>query len=255
MTFPHAVLLFGVAILAGALNSVAGGGSFFSFPALVFTGVPSIQANATNTIALWPGSVASVGAYRNDLGDQRRLLVILGSVSLVGGTLGALVLLHTPPSTFTALIPWLLLLATLLFAVGGKLTSMLREQVKSRPSSPRAALAGIVALQFVIALYGGFFGGGIGILMLATLGLMGMTHLHQMNAVKTVLASLINGVAVITFVLAGAIFWAQALVMIAGSVAGGYGGAYYARKLDPRIVRWFVILVGLGMAAYFFLKK
>jgi len=156
MTLPHAVLLFGVAILAGALNSVAGGGSFFSFPALVFTGVPAIQANATNTIALWPGSVASVGAYRNELTGQRRLLIILGMASVVGGTLGALVLLHTPPSTFTALIPWLLLLATLLFAVGGKLTGMLREQVKARPSSPRAALAGIVGLQFVIALYGGF---------------------------------------------------------------------------------------------------
>jgi uncharacterized protein len=254
MTFPQALLLFVAALLAGGLNSVAGGGSFISFPTLVFTGVPSIQANATNTIALWPGLVASAGAYRKEVASQRARLLLLAPISLVGGVLGALLLLHTPPATFNLLIPFLLLLATLLFAFGGKLAAALRKRLGTKHSSSRLMTAGIVVLQFALAIYGGFFGGGLGILMLATLALMGMENLHEMNGVKTVLAASINGVAVITFIIAGAVFWSQALVMIAGSIIGGYGGASLARRLPPRGVRIFVIAVGLAMTVLFVVR-
>jgi uncharacterized protein len=254
MVVPHALLLFLAAFLAGTLNSVAGGGSFISFPTLMFTGVPPINANATNTIALWPGTLASAAAYRSELRGQRRRLLIMGGPSLVGGLLGALLLLRTPEPVFLRLVPYLLLLATLLFAFGGQITGNLRQRLGrvGGPSwLPEAAAA---LLQLVIATYGGFFGGGIGIMMLATLALMGMDDVHEMNGVKTVLASLINGVAVVTFIIAGAIYWPQAALMIVGAVLGGYGGARTARRLDPLMVRRFVIAVGIVMTVYFFVK-
>jgi uncharacterized membrane protein YfcA len=262
MTLPQVCLLFIAALLGGTINSVAGGGSFIGFPALLFTGVPAIQANATNTVALWPGVVASAGAYRQELAKQpRSLLLILGGTSLIGGVLGALLLLRTPQRTFTLLIPPLLLMATLLFALSPRLTALLRQRRAARGQAahslsdeklPLGRLLLVSFFQLIIATYGGYFGGGIGILMLATLGLMGMENIHEMNGLKTLLAGLINGVAVVTFVVAGAIFWPQALLMIVGAVIGGYGGAYYARKIDQRWVRLFVILVGVGMTIYFF---
>lgn len=274
MSLSNAILLFLVAIVGGTLNSVAGGGSFFTFPVLIFTGVPSIQANATSTVALWPGSVASIGAYRRELAGLDRMLVItLVIASLVGGVLGAILLLRTPQSIFNVILPYLLLIATLLFAFGGKITKALRGRKVQRlkdaqePGSdpgpvPDPGLAAVrfhyvvIALaQFVIAAYGGYFGGGIGILMLATLGIMGMENIHAMNALKTVLASCINGVAVITFVLAQAVYWPQALVMIVGAVIGGYGGAYFARKIEQKWIRIFVIVVGFAMTLFFFVRQ
>jgi uncharacterized membrane protein YfcA len=278
MTFPQAVLLFCAALLGGMLNSVAGGGSFIGFPALILTGVPAINANATNTVALWPGVVASAGAYRRELAKQSgALLLILGGTSLIGGVLGAVLLLRTPQQTFTLLIPPLLLIATVLFAVSPRLTALLRRRRPAAELRPAVADEAAVSLkkgtiafsgsdrrlslpqllsvsffQLLIATYGGYFGGGIGILMLATLGLMGMENIHEMNGLKTLLAGLINGVAVLTFALAGAVFWPQALLMVVGAIIGGYGGAYYARKIDQRWVRLFVILVGVGMTVYFF---
>ncbi len=279
MIFLQFCLLFVAAILGGALNSVAGGGSFIAFPALIFTGVPPINANATNTVALWPGSVASTGAYRKELAQQQRsVLIVLSGMSLIGGVLGALLLLHTSQATFVRLIPYLLLVATLLFAFGGRITTYVRERRARQleidhpslvslaetqdeklvvPSTvpSQFALAGIALIQLVIATYGGYFGGGIGILMLAALGLMGMENIHVMNALKTLLTSFINGVAVITFAIAGAVVWPQALLMVVGAIIGGYGGAYLARKIDPRWVRLFVILVGFGMTIYFFIRQ
>jgi uncharacterized protein len=258
---------FLAAILAGALNSVAGGGSFITFPSLLLTGVPPIQANATNTAALWPASLAAAWAFRKELAKQNRtLLLALGLASLVGGVGGAILLLVTPQTTFVLLIPFLMLAGTLLFAFSPAINARLkrrgslRKQESAQPIEvPEArlswkTLAGIVALQVVIAVYGGYFGGGIGILMLATLGLMGMENIHEMNAVKNVLATCINGVAVVTFIVAGAVVWTNALTMVIGAIAGGYGGAYYARKLDQRLVRGFVILVGVVMTVYFFFK-
>lgn len=255
MTVGQGVLLFAIAIVAGALNSVAGGGSFFTFPTLVFTGVPPIQANATNTVALWPGALASIGAYRKELGaTPRPTLLLLGGVSLAGGLIGAIVLLHTPKNTFAALIPWLLLAATLLFAFGPRLTALVRARQGEKAGDMGMRPYGTALLQLVISIYGGFFGGGIGILMLAALGFMGMENIHEMNALKAVLNALINGIAVVAFVIAGAVFWAQALVMLVGAIVGGYGGASLARKMNPRHVRWFVIVVGLAMSAYFFVR-
>lgn len=281
MIFLQFCLLFVAAILGGALNSVAGGGSFIAFPALIFTGVPPINANATNTVALWPGSVASTGAYRKELAQQQRsVLIVLSGMSLIGGVLGALLLLHTSQATFVRLIPYLLLVATLLFAFGGRITTYVRQrrrrarqlaiddpslasleetqdekQVVPSTVPSRFALIGIALIQLVIATYGGYFGGGIGILMLAALGLMGMENIHVMNALKTLLTSFINGVAVITFAIAGAVVWPQALLMVVGAIIGGFGGAYFARKIDPRWVRLFVILVGFSMTIYFFIRQ
>ncbi len=254
MTFLQGLLLFIAAILGGTLNAVAGGGSFFTFPALIFTGVGSITANATSTVALWPGSVASVGAYRRDLVDQRRgLLALLLGTSLIGGVLGAILLLRTPESTFVGLIPYLLLGATLLFALSPYITARLRMRTLEKTTRiSTVTLIVIACVQFVIAIYGGYFGGGIGILMLAALAFMGMENINKMNAVKAVLTSAINGAGVVTFVIAGRVLWLQALVMIVGAIIGGYGGAYYARKIEPRWVRLFVIVTGVVLTIYFF---
>ncbi len=264
MTVLQALLLVVAAALGGALNSVAGGGSFLTFPILLFTGVPPIVANATSTVALWPGSVASVGAYRAELRHVRHI-AFLGGVSLVGGAAGALLLLHTSSSAFEGLIPYLLGLATALFAFNKRLTATLRAYRERRAgpavgtsaaidgrATPRG-LAGLGAAQLVIATYGGYFGGGIGILMLATLGLMGMDKIHEMNALKTVLASSINGVAVVLFVLAGSVYWPQALVMLVGAVCGGYVGARYALRIDQQLLRRLVVGVGVVLTVYFFI--
>ena len=258
MSFLDAVLLFLAAAGGGALNSVAGGGSFFSFPMLLFLGVPPITANATSTVALWPGSLASTGAYRRELRQARTRLVPLSIISVIGGYAGAQILLHTPESTFEGLIPWLLLTATLVFAFGSPMLARLRARRRGAGREESGGSEGLftvvgIVLQLVIATYGGFFGGGIGILMLAALTLAGMEDVHVMNGLKNWLAVCINGVAVFAFVVAGAVWWAHAAVMIAGAVAGGYGGAATARRLDPLLVRRFVIFVGFGLTIYFFI--
>ena len=246
-------IAFLAAFVAGAINSVAGGGSFLTFPALIFTGVPSIPANATSTMAVWPGSLASVGAYRQDILRDRRQLPGLLAVSLLGGLLGAFVLLRTPQHTFDRLLPWLLLAATLIFSFGGSASKWLREHaVRSGGATPVAILTWLI--QFVIAIYGGYFGAGIGILMLALLSFAGMTDIHAMNGFKTVLGSALNGMALIAFILARLILWPQALLMMGGAIVGGYGGARLARRTSPRIIRSLVICIGGAMTAYFFLR-
>jgi uncharacterized membrane protein YfcA len=232
---------------------VAGGGSFLTVPTLIFTGVLPIQANATNTVALLPGAVASIPPYRDALDTERLTLVVLSIISIIGGILGAVVLLRTPQDAFLRILPFLLLGATILFAVGGPVVSKLRLSGKAR--GPRwLGLAGVALVQFIVALYGGFFGGGIGILMLATLSLMGMRNIHTMNALKVVLASCINSVAMLTFIFAGVVEWPQALVMMVGAIIGGWGGASVARKIDGRYIRIYVIVVGLAMSLVLFLR-
>ncbi len=254
MNFLQLFLLFVTAILGGTLNSVAGGGTFFTFPSLILTGVPPIQANATSTVALWPGSAASVSAYWNELKKQKASLVIVLSVaSLIGGIAGAFLLLDTSQATFVHLIPWLLLFATVLFTFNKPIIALLRIETKSGVSWK--SLLGVTVLQVIIAAYGGYFGGGIGILMLASLAIMGMDNIHEMNAVKTLLTIVINGVAVIIFIARGVIFWPQAIVMLVGAVLGGYGGAYFARRIDQKWVRLFVTIVGFSLTLYFFIKQ
>lgn len=247
MTIATGVMLFFAAAVGGGLNSVAGGGSFVAFPALLFAGVPPVPANATNTIALWPGSVASAIAYRRELGDVRRQLLPLGVAALLGGLTGSLLLLRTSETTFVLLIPWLLLFATLLFTFGGTVARKLTR-------GAHAPLAVAVGAQFAISIYGGYFGGGMGIMMLAVLTLLGMTHIHRMNALKNVLGALINGVAVVAFVVAGAVRWEPGVVMIAGGITGGYAGAAAARRVDPKYVRWLVMLIAWSMTTYFFIE-
>ncbi|TAM80853.1 MAG: sulfite exporter TauE/SafE family protein [Acidobacteria bacterium] len=250
MTISDGILLFFAALAAGIQNSIAGGGTFFSFPALIISGVPPIQANATSTIALWPGLVASTGAYRKKLPNNARILAPLSLASIVGGYLGAHLLLHTPQRTFMRLIPFLFLGATLLFAFG-------KSPVRSSGHAEQAGLtswkmmAGVSVVQFVIAVYGGFFGGGIGILMLAFLTFLPLGDIHSTNAVKTILAAIINLVAVITFILARIVYWPQAVLMLIGAALGGYGGAHFAQKVNPAHVRTFIVCVGLVMSIYF----
>ncbi len=245
--------LFVAGALGGALNSVAGGGSFIAFPALLWTGVPPIPANATNTIALWSGAAASGGAYRKRLDVPRRMLIPLLAASLLGGLTGAFLLLRTPAHTFMRVLPWLTLGATLLFAFGKKIAGGRRSVIEHETT--RAALVGAALFQLCVAVYGGYFGGGMGIVMLAMLATLGMTDIHSMNALKSVMGSVINGVAVITFVVARAVYWRHGIVMILGAIAGGYLGAHYAMKLPQPWVRIFVVLVGAAMTVYFFWKS
>jgi len=244
--------LFFAGALGGAINAVAGGGSFVAFPALLFTGVAPIPANATNTLALWVGVTASGGAYRNRLSISRRVMIPLLVTSVLGGLAGALLLIKTPGQTFLKVLPWLLLGATLLFAFGKHLTGRISASISHDAST--AALAGAAIFELAVAVYGGYFGGGIGIMNLAMLAALGMTDIHAMNALKVVLGGVINGVATITFVISRAIVWPQAIVMILGAILGGYFAAHYAQKLPQAWIRNFVILVGTGMTVYFFYK-
>lgn len=252
----HPIFLFFAALLGGAVNSVAGGGSFISFPALLFTGMAPIAANATNTVALWPGTAASAVAYRNAFtSDTRPLLPPLLGTCIIGGVLGAAILLRTPPATFLHLVPWLLLVATLLFVFSGRMTAWIRNRAGHTPGDtklPRGLFLTGLFLQLVIAMYVGYFGAGTGILVLALLALLGMENIHAMNGMKTVLVSVANGVAIVTFIWARVIVWPQALLMIAGAAVGGYGGAFWAQKMNPQHVRRLVIAIGFAMAAYFF---
>lgn len=253
LTLQIIVFLFVAGALGGALNSVAGGGSFIAFPALLFTGVPPIPANATNTIALWTAAAASGGAYRKQLDVARRLMIPLFTASLIGGLAGAFLLLKTPAHTFMRILPWLTLGATLLFAFGKKIAGG-RNSILEHEAS-RNALAGATLFQLVVAVYGGYFGGGMGIVMLAMLAALGMTDIHAMNALKSVMGFVINGVAVVTFIVAGAVYWKHGIVMILGGILGGYLGAHYALKVPQVYIRAFVVLVGAGMTVYFFWKS
>jgi len=253
LTLDTILFLIFAGALGGALNSVAGGGSFIAFPALLFTGVPPIPANATNTIALWTGAAASGGAYRNRLDVPRRVMIPLLTASLIGGLAGAYLLLKTPAHTFMRVLPWLTLGATLLFAFGKKLAGNRGSVLEHEAGS--AALVGATFFQLCVAVYGGYFGGGMGIVMLAMLAALGMTDIHAMNALKSVMGFVINGVAVVTFVVARAVYWKHGIIMIVGSIAGGYLGAHYAMKMPQIWIRWFVVAVGTGMTVYFFWKS
>lgn len=251
LTFARVTFLFVTAMLGGALNSVAGGGSFLTLPALIFVGARPVLANTTNTIALWPAALASTIAYRREFRAPRAFLYVLGAVSIAGGLLGALLLLSTSDTTFLRLLPWLLLAATLLFTFGGRLTARLRGG--DTFGGHKMLIVGAL-VQLVIATYGGYFGGGMGIMMLATLSIMGMTNIHEMNGLKSLLGTIINGIGVVAFALANAVAWKHGLVMVVGATLGGYLGATLARRIDPKWVRLFVMAVGWGMTVYFFTK-
>jgi hypothetical protein len=252
LNFLNAALLFLAAVFAGTMNAVAGGGSFISFPTLLLTGVPAVPANATNTVALWTGLVFSGGAFRHHLKVRRVVLFTLVGVSLFGGTIGAILLLHTPAQTFLRVLPWLMLAATLLFVFGRKLIRPGASHGAQELSARSILLASF--FQLLVAIYGGYFGGGMGIVMLAMLTAFGMADIHEMNALKIVLSSSTNGIAVIVFIASRAIYWRQAMVMIVGASLGGYFGAHYSLRLSQKWIRAFVITVGSVMTAYFFMR-
>jgi uncharacterized protein len=246
------IFLFFAGAIGGALNAVAGGGSFVAFPALLFVGVPAVAANATNTVALWIGTTASGGAYRKRLNISRRVMIPLVATSVAGGLIGAFLLLRTPAHTFLRVLPWLMLGATLLFAFGKHLTSRFSGGLEQEAST--GALAFAAFFELIVAVYGGYFGGGVGIMNLAMLAALGMTDIHAMNALKVVLGAIINGVAVVTFIAARAIYWREGIVTTVGAVIGGYSAAHFAQRLPQAWIRWFVILVGTGMTVYFFVR-
>lgn len=238
------------AFFAGAMNAVAGGGTFFSFPALLAAGVPPVTANASNAVALWPASLSGAWAYRAELARYKRYLLPMGIISLVGGMAGGLLLLNIRDATFSRLIPWLLLFATLLFAFSGKISGWLRGTQAGAPRNSAGALSG----HALVSVYGGFFGAGMGILMLASLAIAGHKDVHELNAIKNLLSAVIYSVSVLTFAIAGAVDWPCTLLMAATAILGGYLGAQYARRIPAQWLRRFIIAVGVILSAIYFYK-
>jgi uncharacterized membrane protein YfcA len=248
------VLVAAAAFAAGLINSVAGGGTLVSFPALLWAGRDPVFANATSTVALWPASLAGVYGFRRELAGGRRWLMLFGAPSLAGGVLGAVLLLRTPSETFGRLVPFLILFATLLLALQEPLSRRFATGHAEGERPSRAWLAGAALFQFLVGVYGGYFGAGIGILMLAALGLLGFSDIHRMNALKNLLAILINGVAAAYFIFSGAVIWSDVLLMTFAAVAGGYTGARLAYRLGRRFVRRAVVVIGLVMGVSLFFQ-
>lgn len=246
-------LLFGAAFLAGAVNAVAGGGTLITFPALLAAGLSPVAANATSTVALVPGSFSSFWGYRAHVRGERALLWALVVPSLVGGGLGAWLVNEVGDATFAHLVPWLIFGATALFMAQGWLRRHLAPGERHGDAAP-SRLAAIAAFQLVVAVYGGFFGAGIGILMLAALGLLGLTDIHRMNGLKNLAAVAINAVASLTFAVERRVDWRLALLMALGGIAGGYFGAGAAQRLGQLAVRRLVVAIGLAIGAYLLLR-
>jgi uncharacterized protein len=263
-TWPHAWLLL-ASLLAGALNAMAGGGSFLSFPAVLGTGILPIQANATNTVALWPGQFASIAAYWNDLKHNLRLIFPLGTAALVGGLAGGVVLLHTGQTTFLAMVPWLLLVAALLFAVSTPISKWLQRRAAERTAARLAggsssseahpSVTPLVVGMALVCFYIGYFGAGAGFLVMSVLAIFGVEEINQINALKVVTTCLANGIAVVTFIVERQVAWQYCLLMMVTAAIGGYFGGHYARRVDARVMRGVVVAIGLGMAGYFFWKQ
>ena len=243
-------LFFLVPALAAAINSVAGGGTFLTFPIFIMSGLSPLQANVMSTVALWPGTVSSGYAYRKTLATDRKQLLPLLLVCCIGGAAGSLTLLNTPEVLFRFLVPWLLLGATLIFSFGRYLVGFLHKKFPKSKEHQGITMF----LQIIISFYGGYFGAGMGILMLAMLQLMGLTDIHQMNALKVLLAATINSVTMVIFLFSHAMVWKFAGIMVAGGIIGGYIGARLALKIPPKFVRILVSTIGFSMTAYFFAK-
>ena len=253
-SFIGLVGLFVAGVVAGAINSVAGGGTLISYPALVAFGVPPVPANATNTAAVCPGAMSSAVAYRHDLPKDGSLLTTLLVPSLVGGLLGAWVLAITPDRLFARIVPFLVLFATVLFASRDRFSRYLNSKQGGQENVGAMGRIWGFCFQLFVAAYGGYFGAGIGILMLASLGLMGLTDIHRMNALKTFLSSLINGTALIYFAIKKLVVWPVALLMAGGAILGGYAGARLAKRVDQKQLQMFIVLVGLAVSVWLFYK-
>lgn len=249
MTIADGVLLAVSAAGAGVVNAIAGGGTLLSFPALLAVGVPAVAANATNTVALFPGQLASSLAYRGHIADERRRALILSVPSLLGGILGAAMLLTLPASSFEAAVPWLIVFACVVLAFQARLKDLV---ARARHANHPAALW---LAQLVISIYGGYFGAGIGILMLAAMGILLPSSIQHANALKVLFSLLINGIAAVIFVVLGAARGPEAVLMAAASIVGGFLGARLAQRLPPAGMRGFAIAVGLFAAGKMLLAR
>lgn len=245
MTPGSVAALLAASALGGAMNSMAGGGTIVTYPTLLFLGESAITANATSAVALWPGSAAGAFGYRREVRQHSAWLARLFLPSLLGGAVGAVLLLRTPSADFERLAPFLILFATVLFLVQGALRQEEAAAGSARPTPARSAAAWL--FQFGVAVYGGYFGAGIGILMLAVLGFLGLRDIHAANGLKNILAMCINGVAAAYFVIRGAVDWPSVLVMAAGAVAGGYLGAGFARRIGQTKARAAVVAIGFAI--------
>ena len=241
------ILLCASAFFGGAVNSIAGGGTLLTFPSLLAVLSP-VAANATSTMALLPGSLAAGWGYRHQLAQSRDHLIRLWPSSFIGGLIGSLLVIRLPERVFANLVPWLLITASTLLLVQRPLARWVGAHPHKPPTT--ATLIGIVVFQLLVGTYGGYFGAGIGILMLSSLAFVGIAHIHQMNAVKNVLAATINGITAVIFMLSGVIVWKYAVTMAVFAIAGGYTGARVAQKMPVSVVRAIVVAIGFGVAAY-----
>lgn len=255
------VLLVLAGFVAGVINAVAGGGSFLSFPALLGTGILPVQANATNTVAIWPGQLTSVAAYRDDVRKNLRAALLMGLAGLLGGTAGAVVLLNTPQMTFMRLVPWLLLGAASIFAVSGPVSrwlERLKRKRRERATSGDVHAPRRVPLFFAtvaVSFYVGYFGAGAGFLFMTMLALFGYEDIHAINALKVVANLLANGIAFVIFVVDGQVVWRYCLAAMVAAAIGGYYSASFAKRIPQRVLRAMVVLIGFSMAAWFFWKQ
>jgi uncharacterized membrane protein YfcA len=249
----HALAAAIAAFLAGAINSVAGGGTLVSFPTLVWLGLPPITANATSTVAIWPGSLGSIWGFRREFKQTDPRLRLLAFSSFAGGAGGALLLRSTPPDVFEHLVPFLILFATVLFTVQGPIQKKLRARSGSEEHTD-IWMPGAFALNFLVAIYGGYFGAGMSIMMLSSLSILGMTDILQMNALTSMFSLCVNGVAAVLFISTNMVDWRYVLPMALAAVIGGYGAAGVARRIGRVAVRRFVITVGFAMSAILFFR-
>ena len=241
-------------MVAGAMNAVAGGGTLLTFPTLILLGTGAEVANATSTLALVLGTAGSMYGYREYTAAIRPWLARFSLVSALGGLIGAVLLTRTSDSAFAKMVPFLILFATLLFMAQDAFRRFASKDSPAKTHRP-AAVWGALAFQLAIAIYGGFFGAGIGILMLASLGFLGMTDIHEMNALKTVLSSLINAVATVWFIRAGLIDWPKAGIMTAGALIGYYLTAHYSQRISQHRVRQLISAIGFGISGVMFYKQ
>ena len=242
--------------LAGVLNAVAGGGSFLAFPAMM--GMPSIlpvQANATNTVALWPGQLTSIAAYYHDMRKNTRLILPMCTAGLLGGTAGALVLLHTPQRTFLHLVPWLLLAAAGIFAVSGPVSRWMAARTGREAGAEHIRIVPLFVTVASVCFYIGYFGAGAGFVLITVLSLFGCQDLHEINALKVATTTLANGIAFVLFVVNGQVVWHYCLLAMLMSAIGGYTSARFARLVPQSFLRGLVVCIGLGMAAWFFWRN
>ncbi|MBE2294078.1 MAG: sulfite exporter TauE/SafE family protein [Phycisphaerales bacterium] len=248
------IFLFGAGFLGGILNSIAGGGSFITFPALLFVGVNPISANATNTFASCAGYLSGAYAFRTDLNAHKKELPKVVFIGLIGGILGAWLLLQTPASLFRAAIPWLLLFATILFIFGGKANNALKKLASHHHHAPFLGRILLSLMLLSICIYGGFFNAGLGIISLSYLALAGYTNINAMNGIKLLISSTVSLIAIALFISDGVIAWDKGIIVLIGTLVGGYVAAHVSKRLPQHYVRAFVILASCGITLYFFIE-